>query len=287
MMFLPVNPEKVKKHTPKFREYGDRYVAFIDILGFENLIKRTEIDVELQQNVQSVLTRVFLSQDPGEPPLLEGQENDEGWGYLKPRMYSFSDCIAMSANVDKDSLQTLIYKIYELVSGLLAFGVFTRGAIVKGKLYDDRQVIYGPALIDAYKKEQNEAIYPRVIFSEEVICELSAEVNKVPSHLRNRYGNAIRRADDSFYHIGVLNMGPVPETPEEKIRHNQEKWEQWLKNIHCAILEQLALNKDKPKILKKYEWFSGYYNEFVSATPQFPAETIPGFPPHHSEWTFI
>jgi hypothetical protein len=40
--------------------------------------------------------------------------------------------------------------------------VWVRGAIVKGPLYCGKSEIFGPALIEAYKLEENLAKYPKI-----------------------------------------------------------------------------------------------------------------------------
>ena len=44
--------------------------------------------------------------------------------------------------------------------------ILLRGGIAVGKLYHDRQIVFGPALVKAYQLENNIAVYPRVVIDE-------------------------------------------------------------------------------------------------------------------------
>jgi hypothetical protein len=63
-----------------------------------------------------------------------------------------------------------------LIVDLLHMGFLTRGAIVVGDLFHRDNVIFGPALLEAYQIESREAFYPRIIVSNKALEELADDV---------------------------------------------------------------------------------------------------------------
>ena len=53
--------------------------------------------------------------------------------------------------------------------------VIVRGGIARGGLIHDKEMVVGPAMVDAYLLESKKAVYPRIIISEELKNEF--EVN--------------------------------------------------------------------------------------------------------------
>ena len=55
-------------------------------------------------------------------------------------------------------------------------GALIRRAVVRGQLYDDGSIVFGPGLIEAYKLESETAFYPRVVVSR-AVCEESNSIH--------------------------------------------------------------------------------------------------------------
>jgi hypothetical protein len=60
----------------------------------------------------------------------------------------------------------------KIIADLLTLGFLTRGAVVLGELYHKDNVVFGPALVEAYDIERREP-YPRIVVSKAVIDELA------------------------------------------------------------------------------------------------------------------
>lgn len=54
---------------------------------------------------------------------------------------------------------------------MICKGILFRGAVVIGDLYNDKIIIFGPAMLEAYELESKKAIYPRIIIEEDTILE--------------------------------------------------------------------------------------------------------------------
>lgn len=97
---------------------------------------------------------------------------------LKPVITAFSDCMVLSFS-DKDQTDSKIswYNLILNIIGILqdfaykmlCHGFLVRGAITSGKLFHERGVVLGPALIEAYELESKRAIIPRILITDEII----------------------------------------------------------------------------------------------------------------------
>src|SRR6266852_6332048 len=105
--------------------YTDRYVAFVDILGFSDIVRKTGQDdgSRRYEALVKVLTEIGSRANS-----LDDIIGDD----LK--FQSFSDSIVMSSNASSAGLVYLLVSINSLALNLLANGLLMRGAIAKGKL---------------------------------------------------------------------------------------------------------------------------------------------------------
>lgn len=135
-------------------EYKNRLVAFIDVLGFKNLVYSSS--TEPINTYYSFLLSNFQTA-------------------VAKRNFDFlliSDSIVIYSNNDIESLSELIKLISFLQAGLLAKGVIVRGAISHGELFVHKanNIIVGTGLINAYNLEA-EAKYPRVIIDRSIVSK--------------------------------------------------------------------------------------------------------------------
>jgi hypothetical protein len=63
----------------------------------------------------------------------------------------------------------LLRKLKDLTVALLHEGFFTRGAICKGLLHQDDQMVFGEALINAHALEATVVKYPRIMITKDVV----------------------------------------------------------------------------------------------------------------------
>jgi hypothetical protein len=138
-----------------FMPYSERYVAFIDILGFRETIKRSEADPRLYEALVKTLSEIHAR----EP--FEGEET------VDFQFQTFSDSIVISSAPSKKGLGYMLAAIHRLTLELMQESLLIRGGIAKGKLYHEKGVMFGPAVIEAYEIEKTIAKYPRVILSKQ------------------------------------------------------------------------------------------------------------------------
>lgn len=135
-------------------KYTKRIVAFIDVLGFKNLVLSPHSD-RIERYFNLLLSKFSEA---------AVQKNME---YLL-----ISDSIVIYCDNTKDNLQNIIKLVSVLQSKLLIEGILIRGSISSGDLYVDKEnnIIVGPGLVNSYTLESI-AKYPRVIIDRRLIKE--------------------------------------------------------------------------------------------------------------------
>lgn len=136
-----------------------RAVAFLDILGFKQLLKQRPL-VDLARDYEEAIQQVFsLNQryqsERSAPTYLPNHKPGEPWCYRQ----IFSDSIILIAlDESEESCLKLLFYARLLFIFMLVRKLPVRGAVVAGKLYHNRAtaVTLGDALTDAYLLEQQQ-----------------------------------------------------------------------------------------------------------------------------------
>lgn len=242
------------------QKYENRLVAFIDILGFSNLTLRSE-------------------KEPGRIPwlinILNGIKYNEG---IKERFdeeldvrmefTAFSDCFVLSSRIPEDPINFSLYQIALICTFLLWSGLFVRGAVVEGNLYHRENVVLGPALLDAYGKEQKEAIYPRIIVSKKLVKKYYHEI-EVPEldNIINKWSSTLLRKDED----NICFLDTIFSIPHSLKNADEKEYVELTKN---HIEKEIEENKNKIDILNKYIWFKRYFNNIIGDHPELCMDKI-------------
>lgn len=145
-------------------EYKTCYIAFLDILGFKNIVNgKTCEDIlgiykEIEHRPFSQIMR------NGEALIVPDSVN------LK--IMSDSICIYVEKDV-KNALFALIETclLFQVHLAELQEPIFLRGAIVVGDIYAKGDRTFGPGLTKAYLLEEKVAKYPRIIMASDLVEE--------------------------------------------------------------------------------------------------------------------
>ena len=138
------------------KDYEDRIVLFLDILGFSELVEEIDSNPTTIDQLIEIFSRMTLA---------FGGVSDADRKRTGLQFSNFSDCILVSALLTKDNLLHIIRSAQIFAAALLGTGYLTRGAISVGKLYHRRNALFGRALVEAYKLESRVAKYPRILLS--------------------------------------------------------------------------------------------------------------------------
>jgi hypothetical protein len=228
---------------PNEVNYEQRYCAFVDILGFRGLIKRIDngLTVERMRDILSAAHRPRYSPFEG---YFQGSDF---------RVQSISDAVCISARDSAAGLTHLLSAVMFLSLDLLEEGQFVRGAIVKERLYHDNQIVFGPALIDAYELESTIARYPRIVVRSDVAREAKAYADD--ERYDSNLSRQIARSDDGPYFVDILS--DVERTGGDDPGETIDKYEA------MALQAQMRLEEsvDNPSHFEKARWFARYWNK--------------------------
>ena len=210
--------------------YRDYYVAFLDILGFSNIVKNqgAEYIHKIFSNVRKA--KKYVKKDRG------GRKNEE------TKFYFFSDTIVCAIPAsEENALESIASNCMLIQHALWSFGspIWLRGAIARGQLYCGDGEIFGPALVEAYKMEENLAIYPRIVMTVETYN------NGIEESLNEETIDFVIDTDDGLKMVetfGAFKFLKGTDTVKE------------------MVMNELRKQTDK-HIRDKYLWVKKHYNE--------------------------
>ncbi len=188
-------------------DYNECYVAFLDIMGMKNLLKKDYPDIrKIFNTIESAFT-------------LYGNIGVSGTGNFisenQIRVTIMSDSVVISIKKETPhSFSKIIgfssYIIKEMVDALET-PVFIRGGISSGLLSHTNFCVFGPGLVNAYQLENEKANYMRCIIDKSIYNtkDFVDYLNKNTSIIKD---------EDNFYFIDFINDGNL-----KKIKEYAEK----------------------------------------------------------------
>lgn len=224
--------------------YKEKYVVFIDILGFKSHVEYADKDKEKQQEVLRILNlvRYSLCDDPR----------------IDMRLTHFSDCIVFSVDRCPACLWAAVSSISVLTRNLLQYGYLVRGGLVVGGLHHDSQFLYGVAMNHAYDLE-SKAQFPRTIISEEVMNDIKDEDKSLSGW--------IRQDTDGAYFVNYLRS--YAEYDPDDMSPGTERLEKSGLLVANLFYNHLIDYKNDECVLGKYQWFQTYWNDSIVGSRVF------------------
>jgi hypothetical protein len=157
--------------------FEQRYIAFVDVLGFANVVERMENERHVFNTVRDVLksldnqAQIFRKYRQSMRAKREATRRKGSAPLIPPsdlQMTAFSDCYVLS---EIGAAWHVLAAVQALGSRFLAEGILIRGAVVRGRAYHKGRVLFGPGIVEAYNLERDVAKYPRILVSEQVRAE--------------------------------------------------------------------------------------------------------------------
>jgi hypothetical protein len=236
-------------------EYQERYCAFLDILGFRELVDSVEKDSKKFNELKNLLRRVH-----------EARRSCAGEVVIAAQ--SISDAVALSAPTTPIGLATLLAVIKELYIDLLCQGYFLRGAVVCGKLFHEGQTIFGSALQRAYHFESEIARFPRVIVTQEVrdgMLRYTGSGSGGDSY--PKIEKELKQSSDGPMHLHVLEpivaLLTKSESPYSSLTSEERATVARYRSIRDILQERFAGSMDNPRHFEKVRWVAEYWNAEV------------------------
>ena len=233
--------------------YEHRIIAFVDILGFRNLVDESVEDNYTYLRIHNALVNFRK---------LKKEKEDEFYD-KDVKVTTFSDSLVISYPLDfVGGLFHILYDLTYLQLQLLQEGVFVRGGITIGKLRHVQNEIFGPAMNEAYKLESESAVYPRIIISESIINKgIDNTYERTNDIALDKYSwkceskevyEFLKKDRDGWYSLDFLRILDEIDTTEEYIRA--------LKRIRSYIAKSILIHRNDEHILEKYIWVAEYFN---------------------------
>lgn len=200
--------------------YQERIVAFIDILGFKNIIRKSEKDLGKLKTINKVLQ--YLKDHESHSlwgiELMEIDEDVQKKGMEKFDISGrisctcFSDSIVVSVQTGHEDVNevasSLIAKLALIGGQLMKEGILIRGGITIGNLiHSGNGVVMGQAFIEAYELEVKVSKFPRIVLSNKLLQKLNYPLTS--KHDRYPYHQYLSRYDDGcvgFHQMMILQV---------------------------------------------------------------------------------
>jgi len=219
--------------------YPERYVAFVDMLGFRKLVESADSSAERREALAEIV-RVFRT-------TIGAHEK------LGTRVTHFSDCLIASVDRSEQGLHMLLSGCTWLALNLIQYAVLLRGGIALGGITHEPDVLFGMGVNRAYAFDQP-GFPPRIGLDQQVVSDIGR------SAMLSRYNFVTEdhRSGEPMLHylqqIEGYGAKPLPGTIS------------W--NRHAADIAQiirLCSESDQPGYVRaKYIWLGEYWNRVVA-----------------------
>ena len=178
--------------------YEKHFVAFLDILGFKNIVNTSGFD-EVLNIFKSIITnnevRIALSRavssDDKSP---EGEAlNRYNKALEDSNIHIMSDSIVVSTPYGHPEALAVVVDICNVIQEYffdLDSPVLLRGAIALGDFFLKDNLVFGKGLVDAYWAQEKYAVYPRIIISNEVTIGSRVTIDS---------GEELPKDEDGYY----------------------------------------------------------------------------------------
>jgi hypothetical protein len=233
-------------HSDAANEYRERYVVFLDLLGFKALVENAEVNEEARERLLESLDhlRRTLCNDPA----------------IDMRFTYCSDCIILTAERSQRGLWELLPSVCSLISNLLQNDVLVRGSMTRGGAFHDHQFVYGTAVSRAAVLEKDHVEGPKgplVLLSPEVYEDAKAYGQPFLDWLEEdapgrHFVHYLR--DYAEYH-------DTPALPGKRVLDDDAG--------RIVYFISRRLMEDTGGVLEKAQWFQSYWNRTVAKSGGF------------------
>ena len=222
-------------------EYNNYYIAFLDLLGFKEIVRTKNCSeiLEIFKEVKARYNFVNVTDEDNPIPLIPGDK-------INYRIMSDSICIYIKDDI-KYALSVLIILCTNFQERMLKLDVpiLVRGAIFHGELYSEDEIFFGKGLSEAYILEENIAQYPRIIIPMNIIDDFSGISDE-----KTWFDAYLFQDFDAFYATRYIEHFCIPNNNKDE-----------MKNLDNYIKYMLSTNFNK-SIREKYLYLRSIFYKF-------------------------
>lgn len=240
-------------------EGKERWVAYLDILGFGDFVERNSTE-DLWHATSRKVAQVLDSV----AQIRRAEEHAEDWT-RDMTVSMFSDSVAISTrDTDAFGAQGIVHLVSLVAATFPEYGLFVRGAIVRGHHYEMGPAMFSPALVAAVKLEEDLAVFPRVVAASDVVRDVASRAREIDDDPPRRHymANVLWEDVDGIHFVNYLhrfNYAPLASHEEPYVLES-------LRRHRHYILLNSGRYTDRPRILAKYRWLATYHNRFCRET---------------------
>lgn len=140
-------------------EFEQKFIAFIDILGFKKLVEKAENKQELILDQLLEFTQLLNNTNDYKNILEYGPsicpESEKKQNHLNFVVTQISDCVVTSSEISPAGLINLISHSWVSTFKLMKKGIMCRGYITKGSIYHNGNQIIGSGYQNAFETENS------------------------------------------------------------------------------------------------------------------------------------
>lgn len=242
-------------------KFQQRFIAYVDILGFTNIVNRMSEEKHLFITIRDLLKsldrqsqrfREYRRQlknkrkrivQSGSAPLLPN--------ITDLQMTAFSDCYVIS---EIAPAWHVLAAVQTLGSSLLKKCIMTRGAVVCGDAYHKGRALFGPGIIEAYKLESEVAKYPRILVTDPVRQAVWGYHNGLFK------GRLLKRDVDGCWVVNVLTP-PLSSWSAVSDAAGDRRIRPFLRRVRDALISELGREEENLSHLSKVRWLVHRFNK--------------------------
>lgn len=234
----------------------DHYIAYIDILGYEKQLQSADNQYSFYKQIERAFKDAMK---------IAGQHEFSGIREVNYRI--FSDNIVLSIPIAKqNSFAAICQFSWAIQCSFIMNGFLVRGGISSGLFLQNNEFVFGKGLINAYKLESQNSIYPRIVIDRKLL-------ENFPYHYHQIM--LMNQDFDGYYFIHYLkhpgNQNVVIRDGESLHLQNTDLFKK-----HKEIIENGIQKEKDTRIIQKLLWCANYHNscEEVQNTKHLISDNI-------------
>jgi hypothetical protein len=234
--------------------------AFVDFLGYRHYVKEAfrlgRGNEELQKLYESLSCAYQHLKEMAASKAIEGGKPD----FV---VRTFTDNLVIGFPFPSERHDAGIFPAMMVISyigflqaELAKDGYFTRGGIAAGDLYIDDDIVFGPALMEAYDAE-GLAKHPRV-----VLCGSAQDIFKGTGWYGSKVPDVLFDPNDGQIFVDYLEHTVMIAGDDDN------PFTEYLDGHKLHLTQRLVDFQHDSHVLEKYQWAAVYHNAFCDANPR-------------------
>jgi hypothetical protein len=225
--------------------YIEKYVAFIDMLGFKNLVESADVSAQQREALAKIIG-VFRT-------TIGAHET------LGTRVTQFSDSLIVSSDRSEIGLHALLSGCTWLAINLIQYAVLVRGGIAIGGITHEPDVLFGMGINRAYAFDKS-GLPPRIAIDQDVALDVQRSERLVNWGFVTQDYISGEPSLHIFREIEGFDANPVA---------GGIRWERHAAEI-AEIIGQHLSPSEPEEIRQKYVWLAEYWNRVVAVRDILP-----------------